>query len=296
MPYDGINMLMVKNKMGLLSQQIAPVDRMQQALTNRFIMPVHQDIFTYLYQLRESLDPELREKYPFVTPEKVYPLGRCTEITETVLAALNQRLARPSVPAERAIAAFVRSGGIMRPIWGALRGQFFQNATQLGALYVDVANDTVTVTKPKVEMIPLDQAGIVNIRDLAHFAEIAGKYWNARIIANHVAPSLAPILPMLAVFGDSQARLVSVCDYMIGLMMRDRFRMAEQWVAEMPPVPPEIMAHYRAKLPETLRLADGQDGREAAIAACRQGRAASDWKNQTWLTARMREIGGLVNL
>lgn len=259
-------------------------------------MPVQREIFTYLYQLRESLDPELRAKYPYVTPEKLYPLGRCTEITETVLMVLTQRLARPSVAAERAMAAFVRSGGIMQPIWGALRGQFFQNATQMGALYVDVANDTVTVTKPKVEMMPLDEAGIVNIRDLAHFAEIAGKYWKARIIANHVAPSLAPLLPMVAIFGEREARLTSICDYMVRLMMQDRFKMAEQWVAEMPSPSAEIMAHYRANLPETLRLAAGQDGREAAIAACRQARAAGRWKCQSWLTAQMQEIGGLVNL
>lgn len=287
---------MVNKITSLLPQQIAPVDRMQQALTNRFITPVQQEIFNYLYELRENMDPELRSKYPYVTPEKLYPLGRCTEITETVLMALNQRLRRPSVPAERAIAAFVRSGGIMRPIWGALRGQFFQNATQLGAFYMDVANDTVTVTKPKVEMMPLREAGIVNIRDLTHFAEIAGKYWKARIVANHVAPRLAPILPMLAVFGPREARLVSICDYMVRLMMQDRFKMAEQWVADMPAPSEEIVAHYRASLPESLRLAEGQDGRDAAIAACRHARIAGDWKSQSWLTARMQEIGGLVNL
>ncbi|WP_133065461.1 hypothetical protein [Niveispirillum lacus] len=209
---------------------------------------------------------------------------------------LVQRLARPTAPAERAMAAFVRSGGIIRPIWGALRGQFFQNATQMGALYVDVANDTVTVTKPKVEILPLARADIVNIADLTHFAEIAGKYWNAQIVANHVAPALAPLLPMLAIFGEQEARLVSVCDYMISLMMRDRFHMAERWVAEMPAPPPALLAHYRTRLPPCLRVTEDQDGRAAAILACRSSRAQGHWKDQAWLRARMQDIGGLVNL
>ncbi|MBP7334811.1 hypothetical protein [Niveispirillum sp.] len=287
---------MKKHNEALLAQQIAPVDRMQKALTNRFITPLHDEIFRYLYNLREELDPDLRARYPQVSPGKPYPLGRCTEITETVLSELRRRLARPAAPAERAMAAFVKSGGILRPIWGALRGQFFQNATQLGAFYVDVANDTVTVTKPKVEILPLDQAGMENVRDLAHFSEIAGKYWKARIVANHVAPSLAPLLPMVALFDDNQARLVSVCDYMIGMMMRDRFTMAEQWVTAMPSPPDEVISHYRARLPDSLRPADGVDGRQAAIDACRAARQAGQWKSQPWLTARMVEIGELVEL
>lgn len=294
--YGCINLLKHRTKPILLIQQIAPVDRLQKALTARFITPVQAEIFDYLYQLRESVDPVLMARYPAVSAGKPYPLGRCLEISEVVQAELTQRLKRPEARAERAIAAFKKSGGIVRPIWGALRGQFFQNATQIGALYVDVANDTVTVTKPKVEILPLDQSGMENIRDLAHFSEIADKYWQAQIVANHVAPTLAPAFPMLALFPGGKARLVSATDYMVGLMMQDRFMMAEKWLTQMPSPPPQVQALYRERLPKHLRVPDGGDGRMLAIAACQQARVQGDWNSVDWRNARMSEILELQGL
>ena len=58
-------------------------------------------------------------------------------------------------PVERAIREFIGKGGAFRSVWGVLREQYFQNAIQLGGLYVDVSNDTVVVTKPKVEILPI---------------------------------------------------------------------------------------------------------------------------------------------
>ena len=61
-------------------------------------------------------------------------------------AAGRSVLAAPGGQAEagrRALRAFLRAGGTLRRVWGDLRGQFFQNAFQLGTLYLDVANDSV---------------------------------------------------------------------------------------------------------------------------------------------------------
>lgn len=276
-----MNSLTRKTHPQLLIQEIAPVDRMQKALTARFLLPAQQAIFNYLYDLRSEMDPDLKKKYPD-RPEKPYPKGRCLEITEAVQQELTARLRRPSVPAERALAAFQSAGGVVRPIWGALRGVYFQNAMQMGGLYIDVANDTVTITKPKVEILPIEESGLKNIRDLHHYSEIAAKYWGVTAAANHVAPSLAPLFPVVLHNQMGQAQLVSPTNYMVGLMMRDRFRMAEKWVEEMPPPPLAAFERYRRRLPAEMAFKDPEQGRQAAIAACREARETGRWKDLAW--------------
>lgn len=276
-----MNSLTKKVPRSLLIQEIAPVDRMQKALTARFLLPAKTAIFDYLYTLRSEMDPELKRKYPD-RPDKPYPQGRCLEITEAVQQEMTARMRRPSAPAERAMAAFQSAGGVIRPVWGALRGVYFQNAMQMGGLYIDVANDTVTVTKPKVEILPIDAAGLENIRDLHHFSEIAAKYWSVSAGPNHVAPHLAPLFPVILYNQQGQAQLVSTTNYMVGLMMRDRFVMAEKWVEEMPPPPPAVFARYRRRLPADIAFKDPEQGRLAAIAACREAREQCRWKDVAW--------------
>ena len=93
---------------------------------------------------------------------------------------------------------FVAEGGWLRSVWGVLREQYFQNALQMGTLYVDVSNDTVVVTKPPVEILPMEASGLVAVRDLAHFRQTAERYWGATLYANHLVPTLAPLLPMMS--------------------------------------------------------------------------------------------------
>lgn len=259
--------------------------REQQALTARFLIPAQDAIHDYLMAMRNDLDPGLSARYPTILG-KPYPLGRCLEITQAVQKELMLRLQKPTTRAERAIHAFMSAGGVVRPIWGVLRQQFFQNATQFGSLYIDVSNDTVTITKPKVEILPLAECGMESIRDLEHFSVTAGRYWGASIVANHLVPELAPALPMLAVLPGQRPQLQSATDYMIGLMMRDNFSMAEAWVRDMPPPSPETIAACQQTMPEPFKLSMDVDRRAAAIAACqlarRQGAGGStQWRNET---------------
>lgn len=271
----------------LLPQQPAPINREQSALTKRFLVPALKNIYDYLYALRDEMDPALKARYT-MKYDKEFPLGCCLEISDDIRKELIHRLRRPpTLPAERALVAFFNAGGIIRPIWGALRGQFFQNATQIGTLYVDVANDTVTVTKPKVEILPISEAGLEPIRDLHHYRDIARHYWGCEVLANHAVPSLAPLIPMLGVRPGQPAQLMPPYDYMTALMMRDRFHMAEAWVREMPGPSPEALEPFLENLPAHLRPVPGADGREAAIAACQAARGGGAWKDQEWRTARI---------
>lgn len=279
---------------GLLPQEPAPVTREQAALTGRFLIPAQDAIFDYLMALRTELDPALEAQSPPIRG-KSYPLGRCMEITAAVQRELARRLQKPEARAERAIHAFIKAGGIVRPIWGVLRGVYFQNATQFGSLYIDVSNDTVTVTKPKVEILPMAQCELEAVRDLAHFTATARLYWQAEIFANHVAPSLAPILPMMVQYQDGSSSFQSASDYMIAMMMRDGFAAAEQWLTEAPSPPATMMDAYARGLPEDLRVAAGTDGRQAAIDACRQARALGCHQNQPWRDARVLDYLRFMN-
>ena len=162
----------------LLPQQITPVDERQAALTARHLGGDGSALHSYFMALRGESDQALAGLPP--AGGKPYPYGRCEEITRDLFARLSQRLARPAGPVERALRAFVEGGGVLRSVWGVLRGQYFQNALQIGALYVDVSSDTVVVTKPKVEVLPIGSSGLVPVRDLDHFRQTAERYWGRR--------------------------------------------------------------------------------------------------------------------
>jgi hypothetical protein len=157
-----------------------------------------------------------------------YPLGCCREITFDVLGRLKTRLSKPDDHGARALRAFLAAGGIGRCVWGVLRGRYFQTALQFGSLYVDVANDTVVVTKPKVEILSMAASGLEAVRGPEHFAEIANVYWGITVYTNHALPSLAPIMPMIAVAPGKAAGLMSATNYMVELLLGDRFVKAER--------------------------------------------------------------------
>lgn len=269
----------------LLPQQIAPVDVRQSALTARHLGGDGGALYGYFMALRGESDRALAGLPP--AGGKPYPYGRCEEITRDLFARLSQRLAQPADPVERALCAFVGEGGVLRSVWGVLRDQYFQNALQVGSLYVDVSNDTVVVTKPKVEILPVESSGLVPVRDLAHFRQTAERYWGATLYANHLAPTLAPLLPVLSVSpGRLAPGLQSACDYMIALMCRDRFQDAERWLETGPAPPADLAAACLATIPADLRPLTGQHRLEAAV-ACRRAREAACWADPDWRTARV---------
>ncbi|MES2207461.1 MAG: hypothetical protein V4525_11805 [Pseudomonadota bacterium] len=272
--------------MPLLPQQIAPVDQKQLELTERYLLHHQEPIMGYFLALRAEIDTRLAPLFPFAAG-KAYPYGRCEEITRELYEHLAQRLRNPAHPIEEAIYNFITQGGIVRTIWGVLRDQYFQNAIQFGSLYIDVSNDTVFVTKPKVEILPIEQSGLVSVRDLAHFRKAAELYWGGAIYANHLIPSLAPLLPMVSYSpGRLKPGLQSACNYMIALMCRDKFQQAEQWLSDGPPPPSDIAESILATTPADLK-AWTHHGKEEAIVACQRARVANCQEDTTWRDARV---------
>lgn len=273
----------------LLPQQIVPVDATQHALTQACLsgdLDDLQALMAYFQALRRQVDQDLSPRLP-PAAGKPYPYGRCEEITRAVQARLGERLRQPSHPVEQRLHTFIAQGGIVRTVWGVLREQYFQNALQLGSLYVDVSNDTVVVTKPPVEILPMADSGLVNVRDLAHFRQTAERYWNATLYANHLVPSLAPLLPLVSHSpGRLQPGLQSACDYMIGLMCDDGFVQAEAWLHDGPPPPPALAETLLAQTPADLRPLTA-NGRAEALAACQRARAAQAQRDERWRQARV---------
>lgn len=247
-------------------------DATQVALTERFLTPALSAIVEALLELRAETDRALAGKVP-TYKGKVYPYGCCHEITLDVMGRLMAFAAQRRSPGQQALHDFFLNGGRGKLAWGVLRDSYFQNAIHLGDLYVDVSNDTVDVTKPKVEVLPMAQSGLVLIQDAAHFARVAERYWDARAYANTLLPSLAPLFPVVLVDTEGRVTLQSNTGYMKRLLATDDFARSKHWLRTGPGLPDTLAEAFRNGCPPDLQAANPQVGRDAAVAACQALRA-----------------------
>lgn len=257
-------------------------DRLQSALTKRFLIPALPALEATFLALRGETDLALAVE-ACGRYGKPYPYGMCLEITIDVLSRLNARPAKPRSAGERALKAFFDNGGQGRMVWGALRDRYFQNAIQLGALYVDVSNDTVDVRKAKVEILPMKESGLVLVRDAAHFVRIASGYWDMAFYANTALPSLAPAFPMIAVDRKGGIQIQAKTSYMMRLFGADGFHLAEQWLREGPPAPFTVTQAVRDACSPDLLAANPRVGADEAIRACERLRLAGTVVDDAWV-------------
>lgn len=249
----------------------------QRLLTETYLLPVLDELEACFLAVRHQVDPELQSAQP-IKLGKPYPLGQCLEISTAVFKRVRSvEPADMSVRAAVGLASlreFLRAGGQFRLVWGDLRGQYFQNAFQLGTLYVDVSNDTVVPTKPKVEILPFEEAQLVPIRDFMHFRHIASSYWQDAIFPNHVVPEIAPYCPLIHVTKRGAIRLHDATLYMASLAARQSFVSSETVLRE-DPMPDALFECVRAALsrgPHKL-ASDVKQGRQLALQKCLQYRA-----------------------
>ncbi len=249
----------------------------QAALTARYLLPVSPELEACLLAVRRQLDPELERQQP-TKLGKPYPLGQCLEIAEAVQKRLRtvvkESLSPDAAAGLCALQAFQRAGGDFRQVWGDLRGQYFQNAFQVGTLYIDVANDTVIPTKPKVEILPFDQAQFIPVRSHRHFSQIARSYWQHEIFPNHVLPALAPHCPLIHIDQSGQPHLHEATQYMLAMTRAQAFAPSEDVLRDAP-----IPAALFERLRNALRGAgfkvprSAEEGRQQALQQCREQRA-----------------------
>lgn len=257
-------------------------DRMQAALTKRFLLPALPALEAFFLALRAEADLALAD-ISVAYSGKPYPYGCCLEITTEVLRRLTDRASWPDLHGARVLKLFLDKGGKGKMVWGVLRGRFFQNALQLGSLYVDVSNDTVDVRKPKVEILPMTEAGLALVEDGAHFARIAEAYWKVRIYANTALPTLAPAFPMIVVDPKGRVSLLAKTRYMVQLFAADGFRLAKQWLRDGPPPPLAVIKALRTGcLPDVL-AENPETSVEAALSACERLSSVGLGGNDAWV-------------
>ena len=266
----------------------------QAALTVRYLLPALPDLEACLLAVRRQLDPELQRLQP-VKLGKSYPVGQCLEIAQAVEKAL-RRADAANLPPDAAVGlqalrAFQRAGGAFRQVWGDLRGQYFQNAFQVGTLYIDVANDTVTPTKPKVEILPFDEAQFIPIQDFGHFRQIARSYWQHEVYPNHVLPTLAPHCPLIHVNPFGCIQLHDATQYMLAMTRTQGFAPSEVVLRE--PVMPQALfervrdALHKAGYP---LAANPEQGRQKALQQCREQRGKRWHQEPKRMTAVIQEV------
>jgi len=155
---------------------------------------------------------------------------------------------------------------------------------QLGFHYFDTAHDTVVVTKPKVESMPMAASGFRSVESFADFATIAERYWGVQVFPNCHFPRLAPLLPILWLSPDGVLGLHSHIYFMQRMKQESGFRDAEafltrsEWATR--PLPPDWEGRVQRFKERTLspeaRTPPGGAGPErlaAECAACRANQA-----------------------
>lgn len=220
---------------------IEPATPALQALTERMIAPHVDEIIRDMLELRVNTDRHFARRAAegavkgdeglTADPSK-YPLSFCLEITRHMLA----QIARGPIPAHmtgwQALHDFVKAGGMIKRIWGALRGGYFQNAVQVGTYYLDVANDTVDPKKIKVEMLPIAQSNFNNLGSFFEFAGVARHYWKSLIIPNRYFPNLAPFFPAILFDKDGSIRFESRNTYLFPMNLHKKFQPAYDYVMD----------------------------------------------------------------
>lgn len=246
-------------------------------LSDLFLRPSLKAIESFLLHMRAEIDLELKAIQP-QKYGKLYPLGQCLEITQAMEKRFKkmQNMYLKGAPAEgrTALCKFVKNGGGIRQIWGDLRGEYFQNAFLIGDYYVDVSNDTVNPAKPKVEILPFDQAQLSPIRDYHHFARLTQRYWKAQAFANFVLPECSAHSPVILVFDDGRVQFQPTSIYMTALTLRDRFVPSEQFLSDFD-LPIGLFNNLHIVLSQAgfAVATDIRAGRAAASSSC------EDWKH-----------------
>ncbi|MGV8995411.1 MAG: hypothetical protein ACOH12_00505 [Parvibaculaceae bacterium] len=260
---------------------VLPDSEALRALTQKHIVPHIDEIVRDMFELRREADAHfhaaiargaaLQADAGLKAAPVDYPVSFCLEITRYMLTLMSREPAPAHMTGLMALHDFVRAGGPVKRVWGALRGSYFQNAIQVGTYYLDVANDTVNVNKPKVEMLPMAEANFNNIGSFFEFARVGEAYWKARILPNIWFPNVAPFLPAIVFYADGSLRFEGRSSYMFPMNLVAELVPAYDFISheatsgdELAPVTQAVKA-YAAK---DARCAD----KSALMWFCEDGR------------------------
>ncbi|WP_085585905.1 hypothetical protein [Thalassospira mesophila] len=203
----------------------------QNKLSKMYLAPHVDALKAELQQLRTAFDNGYKNSAEVRNnPRRTYPKGYCLEITKGVRDMLQNQLQNPATPAMKALRDFCANGGIAKRVWGNLRNNYFQNAFQMGNLYVDVANDTVNPSKPQIEILPWVKSGFYAIRDYNMYGKLAEKYWGGQVYANRCLPELSVMFPILFVNRYGELEMHANYQTILYRNMEQNFKLSEMYL------------------------------------------------------------------
>lgn len=214
-----------------IQQRACSVDiqdfRGQESVTAKLVTPQLGEITSLLLQYRSEVDALFEKKRGGMTPFEYgivdvnyYPIGFCREIRDNVF----KKVARD--PLFQRLRA---SGLILKEIYIILRNTYFQNAIQLGNLYIDIANDTVDTSKPKLEVCPLNSVDFKNLNNYDEYFRVAEKYLRVTLYPNTFFPFFLPICPCLAVDERNNLQLFMHQEVILYKDVTNNFKLVEEF-------------------------------------------------------------------
>lgn len=199
-------------------------DSLQGELSRRWLDPVLPDFLRDVGNARRETDIELRKRYARLQSRegfdiRTYPVGWCRQIRDGVWARIK------SSPL---LQSLTRQGLVFRKVFVVQRGQFFQNALQLGDRFLDAANDAVDARKPPVVCLTLSEAGVADLDSWPQFAAVAQPYNRVRLLPNRWFPLVFPVMPFLAIRESGLVEGLYQQDQLFLLDVGDHFRRARE--------------------------------------------------------------------
>ncbi|WP_339778516.1 hypothetical protein [uncultured Thalassospira sp.] len=273
----------------------AEINFRQNKLSKTYLAPHIEGLRADLQQLRTAFDNSYKNSAEVRNnPRRTYPKGYCLEITKGVRDLLQNQIHNPTTPAMKALRDFCANGGIAKRVWGNLRNNYFQNAFQIGNLYVDVANDTVNPSKPQIEILPWAKSGFYGIRDYNMYGKLAEKYWGGQVYANRYLPELAVMFPILFVNRYGELEMHANYQTILYRNMEQNFKLSEMYLFNrknnLAPLPEQYHAFLQNAF-GALAAPVGDDALRAIFANARQSNLRFDISRCQPLLDTALEIG-----
>ena len=166
---------------------------------------------------------------------KKYPISRCDYITGMIYMFLTSAKKIYFGDGITLLQEFIQQGGILKPIWGQVRGRYFQNAMQVGSYYMDVSNDTVDINKPKVEYAELDKCDFKNIDCYTEYSSLMKSYNHRDILINNCFPALLPFFPLLiCAENNPEVQKIDINLYMAKFSIANNYENISSFILNVP--------------------------------------------------------------
>ncbi len=199
----------------------------QEAPTRRCLLPRIDAILARLAAHRAAVDEGFEKRRAGLSAQATatageaplanYPIGFCSVIRDQVFDRLL---------ADREFHALIGPDVVFKKIFVLLKGRYFQNALQLGNLYIDVANDTVFVEKPKLEWARIEDVRHENADDWPAVAAVGRRYYEVELYPNLLFPLAFPAAPYFAIRASGRIDFFQAQDLLFLKDLGDDFRRA----------------------------------------------------------------------